>query len=340
MEFEQQLAFYRTILMQNLLQAEDKKEMTEVIMVLIVGTLCGLYNPNQVAAELGISPGQLYQKLRELSVDSWKGLLKRMMERRAIELLTNYQQTSAATQSRSEASISVDDSLVKRLGFTLSYVWSWYSGQVKRVTRGQDLLGIVLKINGEIIPLRLVWVSKQGRGSTSKPAVLLKEMAALKAWFHEHEIDLTQLGVSFDSWWVGEDFSYKLAEIGFLKQVICGKSNILLEVDDVEQSLAKHYNESRLEAGWGHQTPAVRLKGENPTFGKMVVILFNKRRSKAFALLIPAHPLRTCEALRIWANHPAVETFWERQAKLGIAGAVKVRVGQGLANHPYRVLQA
>ena len=25
-----------------------------------------------------------------------------------------------------------------------------------------------------------------------------------------------------------------------------------------------------------------------------------------------AAPLRTCEALRIWLNHPAVETFWKR----------------------------
>jgi hypothetical protein len=54
------------------------------------------------------------------------------------------------------------------------------------------------------------------------------------------------------------------------------------------------------------------LKGRNPTLGKIVVILFSVPRSKAFAIIIPASPLRTCEALRIWLNHPAVETFWKR----------------------------
>ena len=329
MKFEQQLAHYEKILMQQLYRVQDKKEMSEVILLLIVGILCGLYNPNQVAEELEINPRLLYPKLNSLSAASWKGLLKRIMEREAVELLSKYEKSSAATQSRAEASLSVDNSLVKRLGKALSYVWSGYSGQLKKVTTGQDLLGIVLKINGKIIPLRLVWVSKQGRGSTSKPAVLLREMESLKAWFNEHQIDLTKLGVSFDSWWVGEKFSEQLGKIGFCKQVICGKSNNVLKVGEKKQSLAEHFLESRLEKGWGHLTPASRLKGENPTFGKIVVILFNKPRSKAFALLIPADPLRTCEALRIWANQPAIETFWKRMKQWLGLGKMQLRNRDG-----------
>ena len=42
------------------------------------------------------------------------------------------------------------------------------------------------------------------------------------------------------------------------------------------------------------------------------MVLFNVVRSKAFAIVVPAYSLRTCEALRIWLNHPAVETFWKR----------------------------
>jgi hypothetical protein len=29
-------------------------------------------------------------------------------------------------------------------------------------------------------------------------------------------------------------------------------------------------------------------------------------------VICPVRPLRTCEALRLWVNHSAVETFWKR----------------------------
>ena len=180
MEFKERLTYYQRILMQQVYQVEEKKELVEVIMVLIVGMLCGLYNPYQVSQELAINPSELYQELKKMSAYSWRELLNRIMEKEAVEKLKKYEKTSSSTQSRAEATISVDDSVVKRLGETLSYIWVWYSGQYKKVTKGQDLLGIVLKINGLIIPLRLVWVSKQGSGATSKPAILLKEMASLK----------------------------------------------------------------------------------------------------------------------------------------------------------------
>src|SRR5262249_27361257 len=156
-----------------------------------MGMLCGLYNPHQVAQQLEINPKELYEKLKEISLYHWRKLLESMMMDVARERLKQYQELSPASQSRREASLTVDDSLIKRLGNTLSYVWSWYSGQIHQVTRGQDLLGIVLKIGREIIPLKLVLVSKQGNQNTDKPDLLLKEMGALKAAFSEDGIDIT-----------------------------------------------------------------------------------------------------------------------------------------------------
>ena len=143
-------------------------------MVLLVGLLYGLYNPHQLAQELGCAPGAFYGALHSLSATQWRQLLERIMRARALERLQHYQQRSEATRSRLQATLAIDDSVVKRLGRALSYVWSWYSGQFKQVVRGQDLVGLVLHINGETIPLALVWVSKQGSGPTSKPEVLLQ----------------------------------------------------------------------------------------------------------------------------------------------------------------------
>lgn len=312
MELKEQLTFYRGILLQKLERVQEKEALVEIMLLLAVGVLSGLYNPHQVAQQLEINPKELYQKLKEMSVYHWRQLLEIMMMDVAIERLKQYEELSPASRSRRQATLSVDDSLIKRLGKALSYVWSWYSGQIHQVTNGQDLLGIVLKIGKEIIPLRLVLVSKQGRANSDKPAVLLREMVALKAAFLEANIDITNLGVSFDSWWLGQDISEKLAGIGFHKQVICAKSVTQLKVAREKKSVAEHFFAANLQSGWGHTTAAQRLKGTNPKLGKVVVVLFDVPRSKACAIVVPVAPLRTCEALRIWLNHPAVETFWKR----------------------------
>ena len=312
MELQEQLTFYRGILLQKLSRVQEKEEIVEIMLLLAVGMLSGLYNPHQVAQQLEISPKELYQQLKEVSLYHWRKLLDSMMMDVAIERLKQYEKLSPASRSRRQASLTVDDSLIKRLGEALSYVWSWYSGQIHQVTKGQDLLGIVLKIGKEIIPLKLVLVSKKGNKNTNKPQLLIKEMAALKASFSEAGIDITSLGVSFDSWWLGQDISKKLGDMGFDKQVICAKQATQLKVGREKNSVAQHFFEYSLQPGWGHTTPAKRLKGVNPKLGNVVVILFNVVRSKAFAIVVPSHPLRTCEALRIWLNHPSVETFWKR----------------------------
>src|SRR5438105_715746 len=312
MELKQQLDYYQGILLQKLSRVQEKEEIVEIMLILAMGMLAGLYNPHQVAQQLEINPKELYQKLKAMSLYHWRVLLESMMMDVAIERLKQYQESSPATQSRRQATLSVDDSLVKRLGKAISYVWSWYSGQIHQVTKGQDLLGIVLKIGKEIIPLKLVLVSKQGNQETDKPGLLLKAMTALKASFLQAGIDITNLGVSFDSWWLAEDISEELNEIGFHKQVICAKSVTQLKIGTVKKSVTELFFDAKLTPGWGHTTPARRLKGTNPKLGKVVVVLFNIQRSNAFAIIMPATPLRTCEALRIWLNHPGVETFWKR----------------------------
>ena len=60
---------------------------------------------------------------------------------------------SAATQSRAGMTLSIDNSVMDRLGKFLRCTWSWYSGRYHKVIRGQDLLGIVFTINHMALPL-------------------------------------------------------------------------------------------------------------------------------------------------------------------------------------------
>jgi AraC-like DNA-binding protein len=312
MELPEAITQFRAILTQKLCQKQERAAFVEVVMILLVGILWGLFNPHQVAQHLGISPKQLYATLNSLSATSWRRLLETMMLEQALAQLRAYAQSSAATKSRRQASLSIDDSVVRRFGKVLSYLWPWYSGQFKHVVRGQDVLGIVLRMGDQIIPLRLVFVSKQGRGPTTKPALLMRELEHLKAYFAGEGIDLTALGVSLDSWWLGQDVSDDLARIGFDKQVIAAKKSLILESRDGRDSLGERKKRAVLKHGWGQPRAAQRLRGENPTLGKVVAIMFDHPRSKTFAVLCPARLLRTCEGLRLWSNHHAVETFWKR----------------------------
>jgi hypothetical protein len=312
MELQEQLAIYKGILLEKMARVQEKEEIVEVMLVLAVGMLCGLCNPNQVARQLGISPKQFYERLKEMSLYHWKNLMKEMMMASAMEKLKQYEESSEATKSRKQASITIDDSLVKRVGKYLSYIWSWYSGQIHQVTKGQDLLGIVLKIEDQIIPLSIVLVSKQGSANTNKGDILTREMESLKGSFLDAGIDITNLGISFDSWWLGNKSNNQIADLGFQKQVISGKQVTQLKIGKMKKSVAEYFFEVELKKGWGHDIAAARLKGTNPELGKIAVVLFDKPRSNVFALIMPFQPLRTCEALRIWRNHPAVETFWKR----------------------------
>jgi hypothetical protein len=96
-----------------------------------------------------------------------------------------------------------------------------------------------------------------------------------------------------------------------------------------ELSFVEHFFDQKLEVGWAHSLPARRLKGQNPTLGSIVVVFFDKPRSKVFSLVVPAHPLRTCEALRIWENHQSVETFWKRMKQWLGLGKMQMQGREG-----------
>src|SRR5437868_158843 len=141
MELRAAITQFRAILLPHLARKQECKEFVEIILVLLVGLLWGLYNPHQLAQQLSVSPIEFYAALHRLSAREWRQLLEQVMLEQALERLRHYQQRSKATRSRLEATLCVDDSVIKRFGQVLSYVWRWYSGQFRQVVKGQDLVG-------------------------------------------------------------------------------------------------------------------------------------------------------------------------------------------------------
>ena len=78
------------------------------------------------------------------------------------------------------------------------------------MVRGQDLLGIVLTINHIAFPLHLLFCSKQGRYNTNKADLLIFMLSRLQVEFHREGIDLTQIPLTMDSWFVSQPLRERL----------------------------------------------------------------------------------------------------------------------------------
>jgi len=285
----------------------------EVIMVLALAHLFGIYNPKQLADFLGVPHQSFYTHLKDWSLYHLKQLLICFMVKQAAEQLGAVLAKSHATRSRAGLSLSIDNSVIDRLGKFLRCTWSWYSGRCKKVVQGQDLLGIVLTINQVALPVHLLFCSKQGRANTDKPTQLVTMLAQLKAEFLRYAIDITQIPLTLDSWFVSEPLRQRLYDLGFTKIIIAGKSNYTLTIKNRKQKASAWKKElSLLSPKWGIDVPSCRLRAYNPTFGAITLFFFQKSTTRSYYLMnFSQQALRGAEIWHIWKQHHQIECFWK-----------------------------
>ena len=149
-------------------------QLIEILLLLSTGHLFGLFNTNQVADALSLSKSKLYRLLNGFSLYQWKSLLLRIGCSAAIEEIRDTESKSDSTQSRRRITISVDDTNDPRYGKLLSSCYNWWSKKQNNTIRGRNVLAITIKIGRMIIPLNIRIVSKQGRGNTDKPSLLIR----------------------------------------------------------------------------------------------------------------------------------------------------------------------
>jgi len=285
----------------------------EVLMALAFAHVFGFYNPKQLADFLDIPHQKLYTQLKEWSVYYLKEMLIRFMIKQAVEHLKPVLHKSAATQSRAGLTLSVDNSVIDRLGKFLRCTWSWYSGRCHEVVRGQDLLGIVLTINNMALPLHLLFCAKQGRYNTNKADVLVFMLTRLKADFHREGIDLTKIPLTMDSWFVSQSLRERLLHLGFTKIIIAGKSNYTFTIDGKKQDASQWKKDLVLcHPAWGIDVPSCRVQGHSPTFGSIILFFFQKSTTRSYYLMnFSRMSMRGAEIWHIWQKHHLIECFWK-----------------------------
>ena len=74
MELNAAINQFRAILTQKLCRKQEREQFVAVVMILLVGMLWGLYNPHQVAQQLGVPPQELYATLNLMSAGAWRRL--------------------------------------------------------------------------------------------------------------------------------------------------------------------------------------------------------------------------------------------------------------------------
>ena len=226
-----------TIFFQHLLSSyfqRMRRQVVETLLVLSVCHLFGLYNPNQVADALKLPKARLYREIGSLSLYHAKSLNLRLGCAMALDFIKDAESKSASTQSRRCITLSVDDTNLPRNGETLAYTSNYWSTTQKTSIWCQNVLGITLKIGSVVLPLDMRLVSKQGRGNTDKPSLVIVMIKEVLAFFDAHEIDLRKYPITFDSWYGSRKLVETLSDLGFASILVHGKNNYVMRIGDTQ----------------------------------------------------------------------------------------------------------
>jgi hypothetical protein len=153
----------------------------------------------QVLQTLGLPKTVTYNRVKGVSVYYWREFLQNHLYSLAIPLLLERFSKSDSTKSRDGLVFCVDDTVIARIAAKLGYVWKWWRGQLKHVTKGQNVIALILVIDDIIIPLDFRIVSKQGKELKTKPEIYEEMLIIAKTKLAAEGIDINQLKTTGDA---------------------------------------------------------------------------------------------------------------------------------------------
>lgn len=330
----------------------------ETLLLISMAVFLGAGNVYQVLQVLGLPKTSTYNRVKNVSVYYWRQFLQNHLYSLAIPLVKDALDQSDSTKSRNGHILAVDDSVIARISTELGYVWRWWSGQLKRVANGQNVIALILVLGDVIIPLDIRIVSKQGKGLKTKPEIYAEMLENAKARFASAGIDISQFKTTGDAAYLSgkiaalcrgecsEDGhaesnaatdkdaeSYDPALLPAITGIFRGKDNYRLEIGG-EVRKAKEWRKEfkeRLSSGWAtDDQPVFRTKGRSKTFGEVILVFYIPKGKRAVSYLIVAgRPLRGSEALHAFAFHHRIEEFWKLLKDTFELGAMHLQDREG-----------
>jgi hypothetical protein len=315
---------------------DDKNR--ETLLLISLSILLGACNVNQVVTFLGLPKTLTYNRVRNVSIYYWKQLLQHRLYEIAIPLIKDRLLTSASTKSRDGLILAVDDTVIARLSTELGYVWKWWSGQLKKVTNGQNVIALILVIDDIILPLDVRIVSKQGLGLKPKPEIYQEMLESAKTKFKEAGIDVSQLKTTSDAAYLSKKIAHTCRgdeekSEPTITGIFTGKNSYLFTIGKLAQKAKKWKEQFRekLKSGWGTDgQPAYRTSAYSETFGEVILIFYIPKGKKTISyLIVVGNPLRSAEALNAFSFHHRIEEFWKTLKGTIELGEMKLTETQG-----------
>jgi len=349
--------FFRTMTDKNL----------ETLLLISMAILTGAGNMYQVMQLLGLPKTSSYNGVKNISVYCWQRLLQDHLYKLAIPILSERLSKSDATKSRDGLVMAVDDTVIARIAEKLGYVWKWWSGQLKRVTNGQNVIALILVVGDIIIPLDIRIVSKQGQGIKTKPEIYRDMLDSAKKRFSDAGIDIDELITTGDSAYLsksiaefcrGEESEESHSKTDdadtnavphagnpveteanedipspVITGIFNGKDNYVFEIDGISQKAGQWRKDmaENIEEGWGTKgQPVYRTKAESPAFGSVILLFYIPKGMRAVRyLIVIGRPLRSGEILHAYSFHHRIEDFWKLMKGTLHAGDMKLQGREG-----------
>lgn len=338
-------------------------ENLETLLLISMAVFLGADNIYQVMKVLGLPKTATYDRVGDISVHLWRRFLQEHLYSLAIPLLIERLSKSDATRSRDGLILAVDDTVIVRIATELGYVWRWWSGQLRRVAKGQNVIALILVIGDIILPLDIRIVSKQGRGLMTKPEIYEEMLAAARARFAAAGIDISQLRTTGDAAYFSEriaafcrgespteypsatDTAAPSSDPGHdskdddpallptITGIFRGKDNYVFEIDGKSQKAGQWRKDLKdfLSPGWGTDgQPVYRTGAFSKKFGEVTLVFHIPKGKRAVSyLIIVGRPLRSGEALHAYAFHHRIEEFWKLLKDTLEIGAMHLRHREG-----------
>jgi len=306
----------------------------EVLLLMVMGLHLGWSTTGEISQMLGIPKDRLYNHLKSYKIRDWRKLFHKFFDQYALDQLSALSKKSASTWSRHKVQLSIDDSVLRKHGFSLGFLGTWWSGQFHQVVNGMDVVLVSLKIGDQTIPVRFCLLSKKGR-YTQRLERTSSMMEELAIQWKSAGIDIAAIPVSMDAGYTAPQLKDSLQESGF-KKIVCGvKSHYKLTKKRTKSICPKlkevidqaSISASDTDQAWAMDEKVEVFKGNSSTLGAVTAMgrwMLGKMRY-AFAIGVN----RKAEILRIWKTHHWIETVFKRLKDLLSWGKSRLRGNDG-----------
>jgi hypothetical protein len=308
-----------------------QRALVELMMLLGLGVLNGMYTPNQVIERLGLDKNKIYRNLGAGTAQEWRQIILGLGYTALLSELTGLLEKSESSRSRVRLTIILDDSLFRRYARQMASIFKWWGGAFKAVRKGHDVLGLMIEINGRVFILDWIVASKTGRKRKKRWQYAIEMLQEFAHRMKEAGIDPSLFGLAMD-WWYGQvkELVEAAADLGLTVVSEPGTDDVFI-VKGQKQRVSQLKEKFLRKSDWGG-IHTQRIRASSNTFGEVILVLYRDNKGEVHLLMAkakengePRKDIRGLIVIRIFQKRQWIEQVWRWQKSSLKTGKIQVR---------------